>query len=403
MEEKINILQLSPRYPFPMDDGGKIGIANITKELAGFGANISFFTFTDEDLSSESKLQIQPFANLEEYRHSTRNTPGRILGSLFYSEPLYTHKHFSKKIFEFAEKLISDKKINVIHADHTCMAPLALALKDKYGIPVGLRLHNIEWIIWQRYADVLPEFHPKKIYIQSQAKKLRKKEAELLQLVDVAFAITEEDQKRALELHPNLNVKVSTAGVDANDWMPDDSIIRNDNELILATYYPWRHNVDGLKWFIENILTEIYKINPNIRLTLLGKGAPEWLKDYESIGVNLIGYVDRVQSYHNRASIYISPLFVGGGIRIKILEAMAMKLPVISTYIGAEGIRATADNGLIRTDDKNEWINTIIELTGNRTKLNTLGNEARNFVTKNHSWSENIKIMIQEYENLIHN
>ena len=156
MEEKIKILQLAPRYVFPPDDGGKIGIANITKEFAKAGADITFFTFDGGAISLDDKKLIEPYAKLQLYKHSTINTSLRIFFSLFNKDSLYITKHQSQGVINELEKLVEKNKYDVIHADHSAMAPLAIHLKNKFNIPVGLRLHNIEWTIWQRYADFLP-------------------------------------------------------------------------------------------------------------------------------------------------------------------------------------------------------------------------------------------------------
>jgi len=280
------------------------------------------------------------------------------------------------------------------------MAPLALQLRKKYNIPVGLRLHNIEWTIWQRYADVLNPYHPKRLYIQSQAKKLKKNEKEILDQVDIAFAITEEDKRRAMELSPDLNVVVASAGVNLSEWVVDRSTKRNRQELILATTYQWQHNIDAVKWFIENVLTKLHTLYPDIKLTLLGKNAPNWLADYKNIGVNLVGYVEKVQPYLNQAGIYVSPLFVGGGIRIKILEAMAMELPVLATNIAAEGIKCKNGDGLIICNSAEDYIRHVSKLIEDPDYSKSLVSNSVAFISENYSWKQNVEKMILEYRQL---
>jgi len=393
----MRILQLAPRFPFPPDDGGKIGIANITKEFSKH-ADVTFFAFDDGNLSEETKELIRPYAEPVIYNHSTNNSPARILNSIFRQESLYFSKHSSAEILSFLDELTEKGEFDVIHADHSCMAPLALYLKRKYNIPVGLRLHNIEWIIWQRYADVLPKSHPKAVYIKSQAKKLRRDEAEVLSLIDTAFAITEEDKQRALELCPGLYAVVATAGVDIDEWTPDRSIERNREQLILATTYHWQHNIDAVKWFIENVQTKLHAANPNIELTLIGKNIPEWINRYKDIGVNPVGYVDKVQPWLNRAGIYIAPLFVGGGIRIKILEALAMGLPVLATPVAAEGIRSESNNGLFICKTADDYIRLINKMIDDNDFRKTAAQNSSTFIKENYTWEKNVGMMLDKYK-----
>lgn len=403
MEEKINILQLSPRYVFPADDGGKIGIANITKEFANSGAEVSFFTYDDGTLSDINKKLIEPYAELILFNHSTENTPGRIFLSLIQKDALYINKHQSSQILNKLKKIVQRKKYNIIHADHSAMAPLALWLKENYNIPVGLRLHNLEWTIWQRYANILPKFSPKRMYIQSQANKLKRNERRILEKVDVAFAITDEDKQRALELSNKSNIVVASAGVNLDEWLVDDSVKRDKFELILATTYKWRHNVDAVRWFIENVMTRLKRKYPEISLRLLGKNIPEDFHKYEDLGVLLTGYVASVRPYLNKASIYISPLFVGGGIRIKILEALAMELPVIASPVAAEGIAANENDGLFIADRPDDFIASISKLIEDDKLRFSVSKNARDYVARNFSWKNNVKKMLNEYYKLKNN
>ena len=175
-------------------------------------------------------------------------------------------------------------------------------------------------------------------------------------------------------------------GVNPIEWNPDSAVKRNPFEMILATNYTWIHNVNALRWFVDNVLPIVRKSIPNAQLSLIGKNVPDWLKEYSNKGVNIIGYVDKVQPYLNRANIYISPLFVGSGIRFKILEAMSMALPVVASPIAAEGINASSNDALFICDSYNEFAEVIIELFNNINKTRMFGTNARNFILENYSW-----------------
>jgi glycosyltransferase involved in cell wall biosynthesis len=404
MEEKMNILQLAPRFPFPADDGGKIGIANILKEFSNQGADVTFFCFYDNGINAVSKEALsegEKYADIYLMKHSTKNSVPRIISSVINNHSIYIHKHTGRKILRELSALLRKKKFDVVHADHTCMAGLALFAKEIQNIPAGLRLHNIEWLIWQRYAETLVKSNPKRFYVSKQAEILRKSEKEIYKKMDVCFAITEPDRQRAIELSPDSNVVVASAGVVPEEWKPDNNIKRDPNELILATAFNWVHNVDAIKWFLSEVLPYLKNKNEKIKLKLIGKNMPEWLSDYKDSAVEVVGYVDRVQPYLNQAGIYIAPLFVGGGIRIKILEAMAMELPVVASPVAAEGINAGRDQGLFISNNKDEFCENIIELCRNPEKALLYGKSAREFVIREYSWKKNVGIMLDEYRNLI--
>ncbi|TAL69852.1 MAG: glycosyltransferase [Bacteroidetes bacterium] len=403
IKKKLRILQLAPRFPFPPDDGGKIGIANILKEFSNQGADVTFFSFYDynwnkitRDANDEGKL----YADLKLLKHSTKNTPYRIIKSIIYNHSVYIEKHIDNKIKTYISGLIMEKDFDVVHADHSCMGKLALFVKNKLNIPAGLRLHNIEWTIWKRYAENIKGFSPKKMYVEQQAYYLRKEEKKIYSEMDVCFPITEPDKERAIELFPEGNYIVAGAGVNIDEWNPKQNEKRDSNQLILATTYQWRHNVDAVRWFIEEIMPELRKEIPGTTLTLIGKDQPKWLSNYTNLGVNPIGYVDKVQPYLNKASVYIAPLFVGGGIRIKILEAMAMELPVVATPLAVEGINAKLEDGILLSEDIEGFVKNIIFLMKNPSYTRGLGKSARKYVAREFSWKKNVELMLDEYKRL---
>jgi polysaccharide biosynthesis protein PslH len=401
MEKKLKILQLSPQLPFPAENGGKIGIANILKQFRRQGCEVTFFTYNNGNLSKEGIAEAEKYCRLLLFNHSLKNTYPRIIKSLIQGKSIYIEKYSSPEIIEFLSKEIETNHYDIIHADHTGISKLALLLGKRFNIPVGIRLHNIETIIWQRYFENLPFYSPKRYYIYQQSNILASEEAKLINSADICFSITEDDKQRALKLAPEANVMVASAGVDLDQWNVDHDINRNHFEIILATYYVWKHNVDGLKWFIQHVMPIIKSELHEATLTLLGESPPKWLNDYKDLGVNVVGYVPSVKPYYNRANVFIVPLFVGGGIRIKILEAMAMELPVVATNVAAEGISASQNEGLFISDDSKQFAQKIIELCNNFQLARDLGEKARLYVTNNFSWEKNVKKMIDGYHEIL--
>ena len=140
---------------------------------------------------------------------------------------------------------------------------------------------------------------------------------------------------------------------------------------------------------------------PDVTLDLIGKEAPEKLSNYAHLGVNMIGYVDSVQQYLNQSMINISPLFVGGGIRIKILEAMAMKLPIVATSLAAEGIEADESHGLFRCDNEDSFLQVISQLFEDVPRIYSLGEEARELIIEKYTWQKSVQKIYNTYVDLI--
>ena len=396
----MKILQLAPRVPFPEDDGGKISIANITKVLHELGEEVTLAFFDAEP----EKLTIPDYANtyaeIVPVRHNTQNTIPRILKSFLLQKSIYVEKHISPDVKRFFADFLRGKHFDIIHCDHTAMMPLGLFCREILGCPVSLRLHNLEYKIWQRYAESLPELSPAGIFTRNQAYLLKKYEARAIETADISIAITDIDRDAALKLTPHANIVTVSAGVNPNDFLPDQSVRRDGTEMIHATVYSWRHNISAVKWFIDNVFPILERKVPDFHLNLLGKNAPDWLENYNQ-RVKLLGYVPKVQPYLNKAGIYIAPLFVGSGIRIKILEAMAMELPTVASPVSAEGIKAEKSDGLFIANSAEEFSEYISELMNNSDFRIKSGRAARNYILENYDWNRNVTKIRDYYKELI--
>ncbi|MBX3044938.1 MAG: glycosyltransferase [Candidatus Kapabacteria bacterium] len=393
----MKILQLAPQFPFPETDGGKIGIASTFRQLA-MKADVTFFCFSLSEPPKELLKNAEKIGKIILYKHSTKNTLPLILKSLFQKEPLYLTKHYSDEIFNYLLKLAKVEQFDIIHADHTAMAPIAIRLQEALGIPAGIRLHNVEHLIWKRYLSRLSKFDPKKVYISNQTRKLLRREAELIGKASVSFPITNEDAELAKHISLNANIVVAGPGINLDNWKRIDSE-KKVTTLIHATTYDWIHNIEAIRWFLNEVMPGLAIINPEIRLQLLGKNPPAEFHFCKNTDV--LGFVPSVIPYMSAAGIYIAPLFVGGGIRIKILEAMAMELPVIASPVSAEGIKAGENEGLIIARNKEDYLRHIKYLTNNPQEALKLGWAARSYILENYTWEKSIGIIYNSYQNLI--
>lgn len=397
LSEEMNILQIMPQVPYPLVDGGKVGLYNITKHLAERGHSMEVLCFG-------SKGQETPQLNNVRYsviHHSTKNTPFRVVQSVFTHSSLYLKKHYSVQMLAAIEHVIQRTRIDILYADHTCMAPFAAWASQRFTVPWVLRLHNVEWMIWQRYAERFSVVHPIRWYMQAQANKVRWEEADMIRMADTVFAITDVDAQRARTLGPSTNIVLAPAGVDAQASPPVKNAVRT--ELVIASNWGWIHNVDGLRWFLDKVMPLIRSEHDLAHITLgvLGRNPPAWITRYIDAGVVAEGFVDDLHQRLQQSLVFLSPLFVGSGIRIKILEAMSAGLPVVSTSVGAEGIALGECDGLIRADDPvlmKEAISFLLRNTNERDKLSINAHKA---VLARYTWQSSAGVMESAMLNLV--
>ncbi|MBL8005873.1 MAG: glycosyltransferase [Candidatus Kapabacteria bacterium] len=397
----MNILQLSPQCPYPKTDGGKIGIASILEHLSLYeDVKVTFAFFSEKTINEVQKsLLAQSSHRYIEIPHSTRNTFTRIVHSVITNKCLYLEKHQSDLAISILTDVMIEENIQIIHVDHSAMMPLALELQAKFPCKIGYRLHNIEWLLWHRYAESIPEREFKRRFLFNQAKLLKKAEKSFIEKADILFPISTVDLQHANELSHAKKAVVVSAGVMIDYWKTSKKIVKKPT-IVLATTYDWIPNRDGLEWFLKEVFPLIVTKIPTIQFQLIGKNAEKHCTSTQNIEV--IGYVDDVRSYIQSASVSICPLFVGSGIRIKILESLAAGTVVVSTSVGAEGIEATEQDGLFVTDEANQFARYCIELVSNTHKSQLLGQKAQNYTQEYWKWSTQIKKMYTEYTSLIH-
>lgn len=395
----MNILQLSPQCPYPKTDGGKIGIASILEHLSSYNdVKITFAFFTEKPINDEQKNLLQQSSHrYVEIPHSTKNTFTRIIHSVITNKCLYLEKHQSDLALSLLSEVMKEEEIQIIHVDHSAMMPIALELQAKYPCKIGYRLHNIEWLLWYRYAESIPEKEFKRRYLFNQAKLLKVSETFFIEKADILFPISFVDLQRANELFTNKAVVVS-AGAMIDYWQPSKKIEKYPT-IVLATTYDWIPNRDGLQWFLKEVFPLILEKIPTIQLQLIGRNAEKYVASTQNISV--LGYKEDVREYIQSASVSICPLFVGSGIRIKILESLAAGTVVVSTSVGAEGIDATEQDGLFVTDDAIQFARYCIELVENTQKALLLGKKAQNYTEQYWQWSAQIKKMYTAYTSLL--
>ena len=389
------MLQIMPQYPYPTVDGGKVSLAAVTRELVALGHTVHVVCYAPPG-PREAPPEGATYHIVE---YEPTNTTGRIAASMFSKKSLYVSKHDTPEIRAMLHTVMKDVNVDIVHADHTCMAPLARDIAKEYGKPWGLRLHNVEWKIWDRYAEELPRWHPVRHYVGRQARLVKVEESALIAQADVSFAISPVDRDRAQELAPDATVISVPAGVEFNRWKVSRDKAPQP-EVIIATNYAWIHNVTALKWFVDDVWPLVKASVQNATLHVVGSNPPEFVKGLSENGVHAEGFVEDLAARYATARVSIAPLFVGSGIRLKILEAMASGLPVVATGVSAEGIDLGEDEGLYRRESASEYAQVMIELLTDNERWLKEQRAASSAIERKYAWKDQISVIAEHYKRL---
>lgn len=233
-----------------------------------------------------------------------------------------------------------------------------------------------------------------------EAARLLQYEKKTVKRCTMGFFASDEDNKYLKQYAPHANLEVLPNGVDTDYFVhgsgvPGNGINAEEKAIIFFGNFEYPPNVDGLKYFLNDIFPSIREKAPGCNLYVVGKKPPEWAKETDKIIVT--GYVEDIREYLQKAAVVICPIRFGAGTRIKILEAMAMGKPVVSTSLGCEGIDVNPGQNIEVADEPGEFVLKTVNLLEDIMLRNKIGQEARILVEKKYSWD----IVINQLNNQI--
>ncbi|MFZ1082433.1 MAG: glycosyltransferase family 4 protein [Candidatus Kryptoniota bacterium] len=381
----MKLLQISPRVPYPLTDGGSISIFNITRQLSERGAQIYFVAVSGNpksDLPDELSRLCQDGLIAD-----TTKTYGlkTALINLFSSAPINIQKYHAKSTLDKIVDFVKNKQFDLIHVDHLHVAYYGIALSRIFNVPVALREHNLELKIMERFSKSSgnPVY---RAYAKSQMKKFMKYEPLICSMVDKCIMITEEDRDRLLSMRKDVDAIVIPAGVDTDFFKPSD-LIGDEDTIIYVGGLDWLPNIDGLKWFVNEVMPIVIKSKPNVKFYIYGKGASHGVDKLDD-GKNVIvkGFIKDVRQAFEKGRVMVVPLLAGSGIRIRILEAMAAGKPIVTTSIGCEGIKTEPGKNIMVADTAKHFAEKVLLLLNDGNLCKAIGKEAGSFVSDEYSW-----------------
>jgi polysaccharide biosynthesis protein PslH len=247
--------------------------------------------------------------------------------------------------------------------------------------PVVLDEHNIEYdILGRTFAS---ERHVvRKLFSYLEHLKLKAEERAAWGRIDACVFTSDRDHDIAHETERGVPMSVVPNGVDVVEFAPTETACGKDIVFVGADFYP---NADAVRFYADEVFPQVLRAEPATRLLVVG-GTALALSDRQRRGVVLIGAVDDVRPYVGRAAVVIAPLRIGGGTRLKILEAMAMARPVVATRIGAEGIDAVPGRDLLIADDADGLARSTLQLLADPRLACEIGKAGRALVERRYDW-----------------
>ena len=388
----MNILFLTPYLPYPLNSGGKIRTLNLIKILSR-DHNVYLVSLVQPD-------ELGHISGLEKYckviplNYSTQKY--NRLKSLLSTYPYITMlKHYSHGNQRSIDNLIDKCDFDIIQVESLYMSAY---IKNNFKIPMIFDAHNIESDIL--YRTCISKFNIKSILNCIDYLKNRKYEKNIIKRFNACISVSEIDNER-LKVMGAKKLMILPNCADLNFFYP---VKRSDfsPKIIFTGFMNWYPNIDAIECFYKEAYTILKKMIPDIKILIVGREPNDSiLRLGENEDIIITGEVPDVRPFISDSDICIVPLRIGGGTRLKILEYFAMKKPVISTSIGAEGIDVENKKHLVIEDDISKFPNRIIELIKDREYAGYLAKNGRELVEKKYSWEFYRNKLNQLYKELV--
>ncbi len=320
--------------------------------------------------------------------------------SYFSSFPYDVNWLYNKDMFIFLEKLSGEERYDLIHVDTNGMLQYASPFLP---IPVVLNHHNIEsHMMLRRYKNEI--FLPKKIYFKKESIKLKKYELNNCKKYEMNLVVSDLDSSRLIENVGDVAITVVTNGVDINYFRPQKPVDINTRGLIFIGAMDWYPNREAVLFFLSEIwpkLTEEKYVDP---ITIIGRNPPtQLLSVAKHSKIVAPGFVEDVRPYMDSSKIYICPIKEGGGTRLKILDALAMRKPLVATGLAVEGLDLVEEEHFLRAESASEFVAQIKRLENNSDLCYKIAHEGRRFVEERYSWEIIGKKLDEAYREAICN
>lgn len=379
----MKVLQLCLKPPLPARDGGCIAMNNITQGLLQAGHKVKVLTIFTHKHDLNPELMPESYVEqtgIEGVFIDTRINAVDAFSSIMTSDSYNISRFFSTDFDIRLSKLLRKEDFDVIHLESLFMTPYAPTIRRLSTAPIILRSHNLEYVIWEKITAGT-KGRLKRMYLNYLTRKLKQYELSVLNEVSGIAAISDEDRNRMLALGVKKRIRTIPFGVDlsAYSYTPGE-------EGELAIFHlgamDWGPNLEGILWFLQSIWPAVHERFPQLKFYLAGRNMSAEIAELNLPNVVVVGEVNDAVAFMKSKAIMIVPLLSAGGIRVKIIEGLAVGRAVISTSLGAEGLSCVHGKHLMLADRKEDWIEALDALLGSAAMRNELAEQGRRHVAE---------------------
>jgi polysaccharide biosynthesis protein PslH len=387
----MNILWLNANLLLPLDKGGKLRTWHVMRHLAA-RHDITYLSFCEPDqpaADQEGMREVCAHLQTLPRRDPAKGTIRFYLDAARYlvdGVPYGVAKYRSGAFRNALDRLLQERRFDAVVCDF--LVPV-VNLPERLPCPAILFTHNVEAEIWRRHAENARNPLSRFLLAQQWKRMLRFERAALARF-DLVLAVSAADRETFQRLYPDAlrtPAHVVQTGVDTRYFVPQPTAERRAH-LVFTGSMDWLPNEDGMQYFVREILPRIRQVEPDATLSIIGRApTPAVRRLADDAGIEVTGRVDDVRPHIAAGSVYVVPLRIGGGTRLKIFEAMSMGKAVVSTTIGAEGLPVTSGRNIVIADEPARFAQAVVHMIRDVDARRRIEAEARSIVVDRYDWS----------------
>lgn len=378
----IKVLFVTYDFPYPLNSGGKNRAFNMIKYAKEKNISIDLLSFIREDFDLKNIDEIKRIGVDDVYIYQRKklksvNTIGK---NLISSSSIFKTLYFDKAFERLLKKIIVEKNIDIVHFESSYTGYYIGNALKKLGVFQILGTENIENLL---YKDFLKNSKNllKKTTLSYQVKRFKKEEEDMMKNADLCISVTQDESKYISKIS-HKKCEVVENAVSIND-LKFEFNINSNNRILFVGNFTYMPNVQALKYFLNNVMPLLDK---KIKLTVIGRRVKEFVSENNQIEV--LEYVNDLVSEYRKADLMVFPIKIGGGTNYKILEAMALGIPIVAFPDKVNSIGAKENIDYFKVENSNEFAEKIESIINNKKVALRIVKNARRLVEKNYSWEK---------------
>lgn len=379
---------ITSRFPYPLDKGDKLRAYHQIKELAK-ECEVHLVSLSNKNIHEKDKNELEKICkSVSIYKLNKLQSVLSLFGALFNKKPFQVALFYNKNIHKKIKKKTREINPNHIYCQ---LIRCAEYVKDEFDIPKTIDFMDVLSKGIERRISTSP-FYLKKI-LETEAERLKIYENIMFEYFDNHAIISLQDQELIYHVKRE-EIAIIPNGIDTHFFSPD-SKIKKKYTLLFNGNMQYQPNVKSAIYIVTYILPLVKEKIPRVSLLISGTSPTKEVQELASDAVTVSGWMDDIRDAYNQAIIFIAPMQIGTGLQNKLLEAMAMEMPCVTSKLANNALNAKTNDEILIGNSKEEYAELIIKLINDSSKREALGKNGQTYVRNNFNWETSTKKLLE--------